>query len=344
LAIVMLCTVRASAQCGQPNDGQVHVPVNWETFTPPPEGQSYLDPDFGCTVIRITDSSKDETLWDGSHPSLMHHYSTWSPMNATDTMIMVLSNDGGWRVRNLNGTVAVASTAMPGMDAGHPVWDATNGNVFYHTRANVVYKATIANGVVTDTALYTFTEYSSIVSPDAADLSQDGTQIIVGQNASGTMDVFSWSLSQQSKPAVYHTICTGSVSGSAQPGCIHKLQLSPTNQLIIQFSSDGTGTEQGLRLWNGSSLVHLQDNTSHEDSGYDLTGQSVFIGSNNSYSLSGLINPCASGWGLDVRLLSLLSSAKCLLDNQPYWHVSYRGSASQPWAAFSFFDPRTAGP
>jgi hypothetical protein len=33
-----------------------------------------------------------------------------------------------------------------------------------------------------------------------------------------------------------------------------------------------------------------------------------------------------------------------LLDKQPSWHVGYRGSASQPWAAVSFFDGRKPSP
>jgi hypothetical protein len=42
--------------------------------------------------------------------------------------------------------------------------------------------------------------------------------------------------------------------------------------------------------------------------------------------------------------LNNISSAICLLDNQPSWHISYRGSASQPWITLSFFDTRTPGP
>jgi hypothetical protein len=45
-----------------------------------------------------------------------------------------------------------------------------------------------------------------------------------------------------------------------------------------------------------------------------------------------------------VRQQNDVSSASCLLDKQPSWHVSYRGSASQPWAAISFFDDRKPGP
>lgn len=75
--------------CGQPDDLLVHIPPNWTTFTPPPEGQSYVDPTFGCTVTRVTNGSVDETLWDGTHPSLATYYSTFTAMSATDTMVLV---------------------------------------------------------------------------------------------------------------------------------------------------------------------------------------------------------------------------------------------------------------
>jgi hypothetical protein len=33
-----------------------------------------------------------------------------------------------------------------------------------------------------------------------------------------------------------------------------------------------------------------------------------------------------------------------VLDSPPSWHISYRGGASQPWIAISFFDQRSQGP
>ena len=35
--------------------------------------------------------------------------------------------------------------------------------------------------------------------------------------------------------------------------------LSADNLPSIGFASNGTGTEQGVRLWTGSTLVHLQE-------------------------------------------------------------------------------------
>lgn len=339
----------ASAQnptCGKPDDKQVHIPPAWDTFTPPSLAKSYIDPAFGCSVKRLTDSSRDETAWDGKHVAFMNYYSTLTSINAGDSMLFVVSDDGNWRIRNVNGGVVVPVAKMPGF-SGHPVWDASDSNVFYYAAKNALYKGVISGNTVKPSALHVFKEYKDIVSPDAADLSQDGDHIaLVGQNANTTMDAFVWSVHGQTKSTVYTTTCTinGDINGAAQPGCIHKLQLTAENLMTIQFLGDGSGAEQGVRLWNGSTLVHLQDKTDHYDTGYDLNGKSVFIASNSSYTLPGLSNPCASGAGIDVRQLSDLRSATCLLDHQPYWHVSYRGDSSQPWIALSFFDDRKSGP
>jgi hypothetical protein len=326
----------------------VHLPPNWETFTPPQVGGSYVDQAFGCSIVRLTDSSREDVLSDGTHANFSLYYSTFSPMNATDSMVMIGTDDGSWRIRGLDGKDVVSTAKMPTMNNGHPVWDAKDGNVFYYTRANMLYKATVAAHAVSDTPLYTFKEYSGIVSPDAADLSQDGDHIaLVGQRSNGAMDIFVWSLSNQTKTSTYTTECLAgkwNVSQSPQPGCIHKLELTPDNLLTIQFADDGSEPEQGVRLWKNDELVHLQDGTNHYDTGDDFEGKTIFIEMGRSSTLRGEENPCPGGWGLDVRELADLSSATCLLDRQPSWHVSYRGNATQPWAALSFFDDRKAGP
>jgi hypothetical protein len=282
--------------CGKADDKQVHIPPDWDSFSPPRAGQSYVDPAFGCAVERLTDSSRDETAWDGKHLAFMHYYSTLSPINASDTMLFVVSNDGNWRIKNVSGGVVIPVAKMP-QSSGHPMWDASDGNIYYYAAGNSLYKGSISGTAVKSTMLHAFNEYKGIVSPDAADLSQDGDHIaLVGQNANNTMDVLVWSLHNQSKSSVYPTTCTisGNIGGAAQPGCIHKLQLTADNLLTIQFLGDGNGSEQGVRLWNGTKLVHLQDKTDHYDTGYDLNGKSVFIAENNSSTLPGLNHPCAS--------------------------------------------------
>ena len=331
--------------CGISGDTSTHVPSDWTSFTPPAVSQSYVDSLFGCTVTRLTNGS-GETLADGTHPGLMNFYSTLTAMNASDTLVFITYNNGSWRISDLHGNTVVSAANMPSMN-GHAVWDAANGSVFYYASNNTLYKGTISGSSVTPTALHSFSEYSGIVLPDAGDLSQDGDHLaLMGQNSNNTMDVFVWSLGQQTKTSVYTTMCTisGSITSTGQPGCVHKLLLSADNLLSIGFAQNGTGTEQGVRLWNGSSLIHLQDSmTSHYDHGYDMNGSPITTGRDNPSSLASFTNPCPSGWGLDVRQQGNFTSS-CLLDNQPEWHISYRGSASQPWIAISFFDTRTPGP
>lgn len=332
--------------CGKLDDKQIHIPLNWESFRPPRAGQSYVDPAFGCSVKRLTDSSSDETAWDGKHVGFMNYYSTLTALNGNDSMLFIVSNDGTWRIKNVNGGLAIPAAKMPQF-SGHPVWDASDGSAFYYAFGNSLYKANISGAAMKSKLLHAFSEYKAIVSPDAADLSQDGDHVaLVGQNSSNTLDAFVWSLRNETKTSIYTTVCTihANVSGASQPGCIHKLQLTADNLLTIQFLGDGEGTEQGLRLWNGIELLHLQDHTNHYDTGYDLSGKPIFIAENNASTLVGLKNPCASGWGLDVRQISHLPSAACLLDHEPYWHVSYRGGSTQPGVALSFFDDRKPGP
>ena len=338
----------SNVDCGRLNDTDVHLPPNWKTFVAPEVGHGYVDPVFGCTVKRLTDSSDEDMLWDGTHASLGIYYSTFTPMNSADSLLMISSNDGGWRIKGTAGNLVVAPDKMPKMNDGHPVWDASDANVFYYTYENGLYKGEVRAHKISGSLLERFKEYRGVTSPDSADLSQDGDHIaLAGLNPDDTLDVFVWSLGRRQKTSIYRTNCTVNkwgITQTPQPGCLHKILLTADNLLAIDFASDGTGREEGVRLWDGNRLLHLQDRTNHIDTGYDVAGVPIFIDLGRDSTLHGEKNPCPSGWGLDVRQIHNAQSATCLLDNQPSWHVSYRGSASQPWVALSFFDDRESGP
>ena len=106
-------SISEKPRCGLIDDKQVRIPSNWDSFAPPPPGQSYVDPAFGCSVERLTDSSRDETAWDGKHLSFMHYYSTLTPINVSDSMLFVVSNDGNWRIKNVNGSVVIPAAKIP---------------------------------------------------------------------------------------------------------------------------------------------------------------------------------------------------------------------------------------
>lgn len=339
--------------CGKNNDMAVHVPTDWTTFVPPPKGQSYVDSTFGCTVVRITDSSNDD--YSGSYYlPITHGYATVSPFNANDTYLML---SDGWNrhfVTDLTGNSIVSIANMPqAYNDGWFYWDATNPNVFYYTNGNSMMSGTIQGSSVTTATVHQFAEYAEVNFMDETDISQDGAHaVLIGGDTTGNSpeNVFDYDFANNVKGPVYTTTtCTGSVN-VVNNNCLHKMIQAPDNNVLIDFASDGTAAEQGVRLWTGlSPLPHVQDFTNHIDSGEDMSGSSVFIELGNTTTVEGFTNPCPSGWGLDVRQIYNTASSVCLVDIDyngqiASWHVGYRGNPQQPWAGISFFDNRTPSP
>jgi hypothetical protein len=356
-----------AAACGVSGDNSNHIPTDWATFVPPSKGQSYVDATFGCRVTRVTDTSSED--WNGSaYLPIAMGYATVSPFNANDTYLML---EDGWNrhfVTDLTGNFVVSITDMPSANDTWFLWDASDANVFYYTSGNSLMQGTISGSSVNTSTMHQFTEYAAINFMDETDVSQDGAHVVIvggsaevdgpgatcGQDTrtgnyvrSGCSgeDVFVYNIMTEtieSAPGTYTTMCQDWVSSSNNT-CLHKLIQTPDNNVIIQFANDGMGSEDGNRLCDSSNCTyplqqHIQDTTNHLDTGYDMNGNAVFIEMGNSGVLNGETNPCPSGWGLDVRMIYDMSSAVCLLDNQPSWHVGYRGNAQQPWAVLSFFD------
>lgn len=267
-------------------------------------------------------------------------------MSANDSKILINDEHGAWHVIDLAGNKIVPVKDMPQANPGTLLWDAHDGNVFYFTRQNSLMKGIIRGQNVQSSPLHTFSEYKIVLLPDKTDLSIDGQSVAMwGGNTTevGALDVFTYNMRTGAKKRPYETECTQVVSYIQGP-CVHGITQTADDNVIIDFANDGTCKECGNRLWNGSELSHVQDITNHMDTGYNLAGASIVIDVGNSRTLKGLRNPCPSGWGVDVRSLKNPDSSECLLDNQPDYHVSFRGEALQPWAAFSFFDGRKPGP
>jgi hypothetical protein len=150
--------------------------------------------------------------------------------------------------------------------------------------------------------------------------------------------------------AAYNTTCTTTSPGyydSNQPGCIHKVLLTPDNKLLIAFPDvpNGTAPEQGAKLWDGATLYPVQDVTSHLDSGFKLDGTIPVIVEENNSALTSTFttNPCADQWhSLMVVLESNLTTGdSCLINAIPDFEISYRGGPSNPWVTLSMDDQRS---
>ncbi len=321
--------------CGVNNDAGPHVPADYTTFVPPPRGGSYVDALTKCTIVRLTDSARNGAA---QH----HYYSTISPINASDTYVMIDDEGWNWSVVETSGRTVIATKDMPSPD-GHIVWDAKDGNVFYYASGSSIMKGAIHGNRVAHSTLYKFHEYADITFMDAWDVSEDGDHlIVVGANSAKSMDVFTFSIGKLSKGGVYTTRCappSGSLGN--QPGCLHKVQFDGENNILITFNDNGSSGETGAVIWNGQTVSRLQNSTTHFGAGLDANGRDVAILDRYSDGR----DACPRGGGADLMRINPISSISCLLDkNWAAPHIGYGGGPQQPWAVLSFFDNRNPGP
>lgn len=309
----------ATPACGQPDDGSVYVPLNYNTFTPPARGQSYVDPQYGCTVTRLTDSMHDSPI-----VPRHHYYSTLTPFNANSTAVMVFLDNGSNEIRDTAGNILVPAANMPGANTGVQPWDPANASVFYYASGNQFMKGTVSGSSITRTVLHTFTGFSQVVIPDEEDVTDDGSKIWLignpGNECAGTGILYNLSTD---------TVVSQSLSLSS----CHKVQIFPSGKMLCTNCNGNNITiynTNGSIFWNPPYTQ-----SAHTEVGTDLKGREVLISTANGVAS---LNACADAWSsLTVVDINAKAPVNCLISGIPAWHVSYRDSA-KGWAAVSFFD------
>jgi len=308
--------------CGQLDDGLVHVPPSYNSFIPPAEGQAYVDPQYGCTVTRLTDSTHDSPI-----VPRHHYYSTLTPFNANSSEVMVFLDNGSNEIRDTRGNIVVPVANMPGSNTGVEPWDPITPNVFYYVNGNQFLKGTISGTTVVSTVLHTFSAYSQVVIPDEEDLTDDGTKIWLignpGNECAGTGILYD------------HSTDTVVSQSLALSSC-HKVQIFPSGKMLCTNCNGNNITiynTDGSIYWNPPYTA-----TAHAEVGTDLQGREVLIHTANG---TASLNACADPWNsLTVVDINAKAPVNCLINGIPPWHVSYRDS-SAGWVALSFFDQGT---
>ena len=331
--------------CGQPNDGQIHPPTNYTSFTPPPKGGTYVDPDFGCTVKRVSDAVTDF----GQNTGVHHGYSLLSPFNANDTLLsLYVENGPGWYIADMNGSVVVPPANMVGHKSVQ--WDASNPYVYWDTsgtrllRATINYNTRCASAhkcTVTRRGWHDFAEngYTAIenVETGGTPISYDGDHVaLAGMKAgSSVFDYyFVWKLSTNtvdyqpsgSGNAVWHPI--GVIS-------MHAFQITGKNSIKVTLLSTNYNDDV---IWDGTNVYRFQVSGVHTDFGLDLAGHDVALIDRDADTA----DPCANRGGTDVQTnWATTMTFSCWFNkNWRDGHTNYQGGPKQPWAVWSaFHDP-----
>jgi hypothetical protein len=198
--------------CGTADDGLVHVPPNYSCssppcttnpFPPPAKGASYVDPQYGCSVQRLTDAVGDHLT-----ASAHHQYSTITPINSNDTYVMILLNDGNLEIVDTSGGVIVPAGTLQANTADLP-WDISVPTRFYYANGTAIIQGDIQglptcaathNCTVQSTTIKDFSgTYSSIQIPDQEDISDDGDHLWLVGDTSTTHKAFLFTISTNSR-------------------------------------------------------------------------------------------------------------------------------------------------
>src|SRR5262249_55526521 len=146
--------------CGRADDGLVHLPPRFNDFIPPGRGESYIDPQYGCAGVRLTDAKSQFRL------AVQHEYSTISAVNQDDRRVMLITEWGQGAIVDMAGNVVIEPHDFPAINAGNVPWAKHPSDAFYYTRGNVLYRGLISGHTIKSTSLHVFADYPKVMIPD----------------------------------------------------------------------------------------------------------------------------------------------------------------------------------
>jgi hypothetical protein len=307
--------------CGKRDDGLTHVPPAYDSFIPPERGNSYFDPQYGCSIIRLTDAKAQ------FHLAIHHQYSSINPMNQDDTLVMLATEWGQGVVVDTTGHVVVSPQDFPAINTSNVPWARAPATAFYYTSKNILYEGRVLEHRVKSTALHTFFGYSNVVIPDQEDISDDDQHLWLV--AGGQAFLYSITSGTAGPPVNI---------GTKDKNCgWHKIQITPSNKMLVTWACDGGTLGKGQEIYNtdGTLYWHMFNGSLHTDTGRDLEGNEIAIVGRipDTYR-----DACPSGGGVDTIRVDPPHIVSCLVDvNWLPTHISYRDSP-QGWVVISFFD------
>ena len=280
-----------------------------------------------------------------------HQYGTITPVNANDTYVMILLEDGNQEIIDTSGNVIVPVANFPGTNTNDVPWDISIPTRFYYAANATLFRGDIAglpgcasthNCTVTSTTLHDFTGvYSTVLIPDQEDLSDDGDHLwLVGDTS-----------------AFLYTISTNTIGKTMNVGTKdsatgwHKIQIMPSNRMLMTWSPNGPGPGAGQEIYNTDTSLnwHMFDNTLHTDCGRDLSGNEVCVVARIPDTGGGITGAGACPtWdghqdgGIDVINMTT-HAPQCLVDvHFADTEISFRdGNANGGWVFITFFNSGT---
>jgi len=246
----------------------IQIPPNYDSYTPPSAGGTYVDPVFGTTIKRITNSLATTNADKGGSLSWIEtEYSTASAFNNDNSKFVLLhvsyfglyAGDGSF-LRNLPLEINSGS---------EPRWSRKDNSTIYYHAANMLKSYNVDSGATA--VVHTFSEYSTISGNGEMDISRDGDHFVF---AGDGHSIFVYEISSDKK---YNALDTGSTR-------FDSLYITPNNNVIVSWYPSGTVRYTGQELFdsNMNFLRQVGRADGHKHLTVDTNGQEVLIWTNSA--------------------------------------------------------------
>jgi len=246
----------------------IYSPPDYNSFTPPAVGGSYVDPVFGSTITRISNAlGMPNADRGGTLTWITDEYSTMSPFNNDNSRILLvhqsyfgLYDGAGVYLRDLPLEIGAAS---------EPRWSRKDNRTIYYVRGNQLKTYDVSNG---ETGVaHTFSEYTAISGKGESDISFDGDYFVF---AGDGRHVFVYQISADRKSPVFDTAGRG----------FDSLYITPDNNVTITWNQSGSGRYSGIEMYDGDMNFQRQLARAggHMDVTRDTDGSEVLVWTNSN--------------------------------------------------------------
>ncbi len=253
--------------------------------TIPAAGNTFVDPTFGTTLLRVTDAN------DGNDN--MQAYSYWPSFNKNSTLLYIFSVGGsptlydfdtlGFSISNKRAMFPSNPPGDGAPNAEDAIWSGTSNNKMLCHTSQKLYSYDVVNG--TYTLLHNFgNDYSNLY------LQQMSRSI----NDSVFAFTFKENVNYTNVGYITYRVATNAVdTGSLS---LDEVQVDKTgNYLVIKTGNSGAGViEVEIKNLLNGNIEYLTDNGPDYSPGHSDNGMGFVIGAdnwNNAYTFRSLANP-----------------------------------------------------
>ena len=302
LVLALFLLSFADSAFAQKTDSATYAPPNYYTLPPPAAGSSYVDPVFGSTIKRMSNSLVQPNVANGSGtlPFISDEYSSMSPFNSDNSRILGLHfsyfglyDGSGSFTKNLN----VCASC-------EPRWSRTNPNLLYFVSGNQLKRLDVSTDAVS--VVHSFNEYASISGKGESDISLDGNHFVF---AGDDRSVFVYEISSDTKGPVFDTGGHG----------FDSLYITPNNNVTITWFQPGTARYNGIEFFDRNMNFQRQAARAggHMDVTSDTNGDEILLWTN-----SGDPTPICSNAIVKIRLSDAHQTCLISVDWSLAVHVS----------------------